>query len=118
MEKENNPIWKQLLLLIPKSLGLVMLYKLLFNPRKIFEVKELFMNWIVVLLFILLLIFLVAFSIESWNVDNISFISDKYSNSAKAFGGGSFILMLLLITSVPFKIYFRKDRKRKNASKK
>ncbi len=89
-------------------------YSWLTNKKKMFRPKEIFLNWIIFFIVLLLILFIIVFSALSWNIKiDFSNLTTAYIPSpAGEFGEGSFILVIMLVTVLPFKVYFRAKRKK------
>lgn len=95
--------------------GLRKIYSWLSNKKKKFEPKEIFINWVIFLIALLLIIFLSVFSILSADIDinfkNLTTV--PLPRTANIFGGGSFVLALMLLVTLPFKVWFKAKRVQK-----
>lgn len=115
--KVAKSFWKIIdIFFLGKWVGKV--YKWLTNKKKIFKPREVYLNWLIFLITLLLIIFITVFSALTYQIKiDFSNLRTAYlPYPAGQFGAGSFILMIMLVTVLPFKVYFR--TKRKQASEK
>lgn len=116
--KVAKSFWKIIdIFFLGKWVGKV--YRWLTNKKKIFKPREVYLNWLIFLITLLLIIFITVFSALTFQIkiDFNNLRTAYLPYPAGQFGAGSFILMIMLVTVLPFKVYFRTKRKQADRKK-